>query len=92
MTKTKNEKREIPFKNYIMLGVIIISTLLISLYIFSWYRQYSNNTITKPIITSTLREVEYDNLPNVLQERDVLVMYMCTTSQDICRNFEKKFS
>ncbi len=56
MTKTKNEKREIPFKNYIMLGVIIILTLLISLYIFSWYRQYSNNTITKPIITSTLEK------------------------------------
>lgn len=92
MKSKTSGKRDIPFKNYIVLGVIIIITLLISLYIFSWYRQYNDNKISKPIITETLREVEYDNLPNVLQERDVLVMYMCTTNEDVCRKFEKKFS
>lgn len=91
--KGSNEiKKEIPFKNYVMLGVIIIITLLVAMYIFSWYRQYSDNKISKPIITSTLREVEYNNLDTVLQERDVLVMYMCTTDEDVCRSFEKKFT
>lgn len=87
-----NIKKEIPFKNYVTLGIIIVITLFISMYVFSWYRQYNDNKTTKPVITNTLREVEYNNLDNVLQERDILIMYMCTTSEDICRNFEGKFS
>lgn len=94
MTKKKENstKKRIPVKNYVVLGVIIILTLLITLYLCSWYRQYSENKITEPIITDTLREVEYNNLNTVLKERDVLIMYMCTTDEDICRNFEKQFA
>ncbi len=88
----KEEVKEIPVKNYLVLGVIIILTLLASLYIFAWFRQYNDSKVSTPIITSTLREVEYNNLNTVLKERDVLVMYMCTTDEEVCRNFEKKFA
>jgi thiol-disulfide isomerase/thioredoxin len=88
----KKEEKNIPAKNYFALAVIIIATLIATLYIFSWFKQYNNSKVTTPIITSTLREVEYDNLNTVLQERDVLIMYMCTTNEKTCRNFEKKFS
>ncbi|MGM9879324.1 MAG: DUF6568 family protein [Bacilli bacterium] len=90
--KSKDINKKIPVKNYIILGTIIIITLLVSMYLFSWYRQYADNRISKPIITETLREVEYNNLNTVLKERDVLIMYMCTTDEDICRSFEKKFA
>ena len=90
--KQKNEVKEIPTKNYLVLGIIIVITLLACVYIFSWFRQYNNSKINTPIITSTLREVEYNNLNTVLQERDMLIMYMCTTDESICRNFEKKFA
>lgn len=89
--KQKKEVKEIPAKNYLVLGIIIIITLLACVYLFSWFRQYNNSRVNTPIITSTLREVEYNNLNTVLQERDVLIMYMCTTDQSICRSFEKKF-
>lgn len=92
MASGKTVKRSIPVKNYIILGVIIIVTLLVSMYAFAWYSQYNNNKISTPIITDTLREVEYNNLSNVLMERDFLIMYMCTTDEGVCRNFEKKFS
>ena len=88
----KEEVKEIPVKNYLVLGVIIIITLLASLYIFAWFRQYNDSKVSTPIITSTLREVQYNNLNTVLKERDVLVMYMCTTDEEVCRNFEKKFA
>ena len=84
-------KKEKPIKNYIVLGSIIIVTLLIALYSFSWYKQYEETKINTPIIESTLRAVEYNNLETVLKERDVLIMYMCTTNEDVCRSFEKKF-
>ncbi len=93
MTKQKAEnKKEIPTQNYIILGVIIIITLLGVIYLCSWYRQYHDNKINQPVITSVLREVQFNNLDTVLTERDMLIMYMCTTDENICRSFEKKFS
>ncbi len=93
MNKPKKEEvKDIPVKNYLVLGVIIIITLLASLYVFAWFRQYNDTKVSNPIITSTLREVEYNNLNTVLKERDFLIMYMCTTDEDVCRNFEKKFA
>ena len=89
--KSVEETNEIPVKNYLVLSVIIIVTLLACIYLLSWFRQYNNSKINTPIITSALREVEYNNLNTVLQERDVLIMYMCTTDESICRSFEKKF-
>ena len=90
--KSKNTNKKIPIKNYMILGTIVIITLLASMYLFSWYRQYTDNKVSEPVITNTLREVEYNNLNTVLKERDVLIMYMCTTDEDICRSFEKKFA
>lgn len=90
--KSKKEVRDIPPKNYLVLGIIVIVTLLACVYLFSWFRQYSDSKVNTPIITSTLREVEYNNLNTVLRERDVLIMYMCTTDESVCRSFEKKFA
>ena len=36
-------------------------------------------------------EVKYDDLDSVLRERDFLIVYMCTTSEKMCRSFEAKF-
>lgn len=83
--------KEVKTKNYVVLLLIIISTIIISLYLFSWYKQYDNNKLNNPVITDTLMEVKYDNLSNILQERDFLVVYMCTTSEKTCRSFESKF-
>ena len=84
--------KKIPLKNYAILGVIIALTLLAVIYIFAWYKQYEQGKVVTPVITSTIREVEYNNLSTVVRERDILLMYMCTTNQSICRSFEKKFS
>lgn len=88
----KSKDKSIPVKNYVILGIIIIVTLLACMYIFAWCKQYEDNKVTTPVITSTIREVEYNNLDSVLRERDVLIMYMCTTSEGVCRSFEKKFA
>ena len=88
---TNKKEKEVPVKNYLFLTIIIVITLLAFVYLFSWFKQYNESKVNTPIITSTLREVEYNNLDTVLKERDVLVMYMCTTDESVCRSFEKKF-
>lgn len=88
----EKNKKNIPFNNYIILGLIIVVTIIAVLYCFSWYKQYNDNKLNTPVITSVLREVNYDNLSTVVNERDVVIMYMCTTNESVCRNFEKKFA
>lgn len=85
-------KRNIPIKNYFILALIIVITALVVIYSCAWYKQYTETSEVTPIITSTLREVREDNLDIVLKERDVAIMYMCTTNEVICRSFEKSFS
>ena len=85
-------KRNIPAKNYFILGAIILVTMIALIYSSAWYKQYMSTKRLSPYITSTLREVKEDNLNIVIKERDTLIMYMCTTSEQVCRSFEKNFS
>lgn len=85
-------KRNIPVKNYFILCLIVLITVLIVIYSCAWYKQYKDSKEVTPIITSSIREVKEDNLDIVIKERDVAIMYMCTTSETVCRSFEKKFS
>ena len=87
----KND-RTIPVKNYFILALILFITGVIVTYCCAWYKQYNDTKEVTPVITSVLREVREDNLDIVLKERDTWIMYMCTTNEMICRNFEKKFS
>lgn len=83
--------KQIKIKNYFLLLGIIIITFLVFLYVFSFLKQYKDAKIGTPVITEVLTEVKYDNLDSFLRERDFVVIYMCTTSENICRNFETKF-
>jgi len=84
------KEKKVATKNYMILTALILFTLIICLYIFSWYKQYHENTLHKPVITEVISEVKLDNLNSVLQERDFLILYTCTSAENICRTFEEK--
>jgi hypothetical protein len=77
--------------NYIILIAIILITLLVTLYSLAWYKNSIDSKINTPIITETIQEVQYNNLDEILSERDFLIMYTCTTTDKECRKFEKDF-
>ena len=79
------------FKNYFLLIGLVILTFVISLYLFSWLKQYKEVKLGNPIITEVLPEVKYNNLNSFLKERNFLVLYMCTPTEKKCRSFENKF-
>ncbi len=80
------------FKNYLILFIIVAVTIVLFLYIFSWYRQYKDSALTNPVISGTLREITYDDISAVTKERDFLFIYTCTSKEEKCRVFEEKFS
>lgn len=83
-------KKEIKTKNYFILVGMIIITFIVCFYVFTWLKQYNDAKLSTPIITSVIAEAKYDNLDSLLKERNFVVLYTCTTSEKICRNFEVK--
>jgi hypothetical protein len=79
-------------KNYLILIGISLFTVVLAFYLFSWYRNANNVKLNTPVIASVLSEIKYEDIDNVLQERDFLIIYTCTSSELKCRNFEAKFS
>lgn len=90
--KKEKEIKPIKTKNYIVLILIIVGTIITSFYILSWYKQYHDSKLNIPIISSVLSEVKYNELDNILKERSFLIVYTCTSSEAKCRNFEVKFN
>ena len=82
--------KKIKFKNYIIAISIILTTFIISFYILTWYKQYNMNVLKEPIINDVLSSIKYNELDNIIRDRDFLIIYTCTSSENKCRNFEKK--
>ena len=77
-------------KNYLILLGMVMITLVVVLYLFSWLKQYKDVKLGTPVILEVLPEVKYNNLDSFLKERNFSVIYMCTTSETVCRKFENK--
>lgn len=86
------ENKESKVKNYVILALIIIFAVVLTIYIIFWYRNYNDTKLNEPVISSSLHEVKYNELDEILKERNFLLMYTCTCNEKKCRNFEKKFS
>lgn len=89
----KND-RYIPVKNYIIAGLIVVGSILLVLYGFSWYRAYQKHLYSKSylvknsIITKEIKsKTEFDN---VLKEsgNEYFVLISYTGSKDTY-NLEK---
>jgi len=91
MTK-KGELRKIPVKNYIILIIILLITFGIIMYLCNWYKVYDEYKRQTPVIRGTLSELtSLEELEHYIMENQTTVVYMCTSSDNDCRMFEKDF-
>ena len=88
----KKDSKVVPFKNYVLLIVIFIITLGIMTYFCNWYKVYDEFKRQTPVIRGTLFEItSEEELEHYVMENETAVVYLCTASDDNCRNFEKDF-
>ncbi|MGI6324653.1 MAG: DUF6568 family protein [Bacilli bacterium] len=78
-------------KNYIIFALIVILSIALVMYLRVWYRTYHAHQLTIPVISGYLNEIKYEELDNYIAENPNFVLYMCTSHEDRCRNFEKQF-
>ena len=79
-------------KNYIQVGIMFLIAVLVVIYLSSLYGNYKRDKLSIPVINGILPEINYEELDPYLQENDgSMYLYMCTSDEDVCRNFEKDF-
>ena len=83
--------REIPKKNYFILFIVIVLSLMIALYFRKWYKAYEDGYLSKSIMGNYLFEINYKELDDYLVENQCAIIYVSKVGNEKIRNFEKKF-
>lgn len=83
--------REIPKKNYFILFIDIVLSLMIALYFRKWYKAYEDGYLSKSIMGNYLFEINYKELDDYLVENQSAIIYVSKVGNEKIRNFEKKF-
>ena len=83
--------REIPKKNYFILFIVIVLSLLIAFYFRKWYKAYEDSYLSKSIVGNYLFQINYKELDNYLVENQSAIIYVSKVGNEKIRNFEKKF-
>lgn len=85
----KEEERIIPKKNYIIIVMIFVITLIIVFVLRNRYIMYQDYQLTIPVISGTLNEINDKEVYTYLDEIDDVMMYIGTAGDNNCRKLEK---
>ncbi len=86
-----DKKQKKQMKNYFILLLIFVLGIGITLYLTRLYHVYDEYQKQTPIIRGVVSEITNEELEHYLLENPSTVIYMCTSSDMLCRNFEKDF-
>lgn len=83
--------KKIPLKNYVILGILLISSVIIVLIINNWLSSLNEQEKEKSIVAEIIHEIKTDDIDDYMLENPDFIIYMA--SRDNCTNikFEKKF-
>ena len=87
----KNNGREIPLKNYIILGLVVLLTLGLVYYFYLWYITYEESKLNETIMDRYLEEINYNELNDYIVENRNAMIYTSVLEDNNIRKFEIKF-
>lgn len=83
------KKREIPFKNYIILLITILGTILLCLYLMQWYKKAEENSIEPGVLAKELPQVTVEEFQNYVMENPNTILYISKSTDESIKKFEK---
>lgn len=84
----KKDLREVPVKNYIILSVIILVTILLLFYFYLWYLTYEEGKLNNPIMDRYMQVINYNELEDYIQENKEAIIYVSVLEDKKIREFE----
>jgi len=86
-----NKERKIPLKNYIILSLVLIISIILVIYFYMWYDTYEESKLNTTIMDEYLQVINYNELSTYLIENKDAVIYSSVLKSQEIRNFEKRF-
>ena len=86
----KEELRKIPFKNYVILGVVFVVTFLLLYYFYLWVDAYKESKVNMPILDKYMTVINYNELNNYVVENPNTLVYVSVLEDEEIRGFEKQ--
>ncbi len=85
------KEKEIPLKNYILLSIVLILTIVVVIYFFLWKNTYEKSKLQTPILDDYLLVINYNELNNYLVQNKDAIIYVSKLNDESIRLFENKF-
>lgn len=92
MSSSKKEKvKDIPFKNYVYLFFVLLGSILLLIYIYTWYETYNENKLYTSIMNNYLTVINYNELNDYITENKNAILYVSILGDKEINRFEEKF-
>lgn len=85
------KEKDISFKNYFLLAIILIISIVLVIYFYMWYGAYEENKLNTPIMDKYLNVINYNELNDYLVENKDAIIYISVLEDEDIRVFEKQF-
>lgn len=86
-----NSKKDIPIKNYFILGIILLVSMFLVYYCYLWFQIYDEDRLNTPIMDKYLQVINYNELSSYIGENGSAVIYVSFLGDETVRNFENDF-
>lgn len=84
-----NKKKDIPKKNYFILGIILIISCILVYYINAWYFLYQYEKRGNSPITTYMEIINYNEVENYIEENSDAIIYISKSNNLKIRKFEE---
>ena len=84
-----NKKKDIPKKNYFILGIILIISCILVYYINVWYSLYQYEKRGNSPITTYMEIINYNEVENYIEENSDAIIYISKSNNLKIRKFEE---
>ena len=87
----KDNKRNIPKKNYIYLFLIILFSLMVIYYVYMWHKSYKESLLNTDILSDYLNVINYNEIDDYIVENKDAVIYVSILGDEVINRFEMNF-
>lgn len=89
MLMKKDNLREVPLKNYVILLGVILGSFLILFYFYKWFDTYEESRLNMRIMDSYMQVINYNEIDDYVTENPNTVIYVSVLQNKEIREFEK---
>lgn len=85
------KKQNIPIKNYIILGILVVVTIFLTFYLSSWYKTSKEYKSQHSVVADLLSTIKIEDIDNYLIDNPNIVIYMASSKDNQIVDFENDF-